>query len=73
MTRRNRRRSSQQNEVVLLVDLAPKHDVRGGAGRVLFGQILSTTEPSSPATSMVNDADKAAPTSVDMLIRRRSP
>ena len=34
----------KKKEVVLLADLAPRKDVKGGAGRRFFGERLDTSE-----------------------------
>jgi hypothetical protein len=34
----------KKKEVVLLADLAPRKDVKGGAGRRFFGERLETSE-----------------------------
>ena len=34
----------KRKDVVLLADLAPRKDVKGGAGRLLFGERLAASE-----------------------------
>jgi hypothetical protein len=37
-TKMDARDKARAREVILLADLAPRHDVKGGAGKLLFGE-----------------------------------
>ena len=41
---RPQRDASSRGDVITLDDLAPHHDVKGGAGRRFFGERLDTSE-----------------------------
>jgi hypothetical protein len=44
---RRRKPGTEQAEVILLQDLAPRGDVQGGAGKILFGERLDDAAPAS--------------------------
>lgn len=48
---------SESDEVVLLEDLTPTRDVRGGAGKLRFGQSL----PITASEARLPDEENAAP------------
>jgi hypothetical protein len=41
-----KRRHRRTEEVILLKDLAPRQDVRGGSGKRVFGEPVETARPS---------------------------
>lgn len=56
------------DDVVLLEDLAPTADVRGGAGKLCFGQSLSSTT----SEAGVPNEENAAPRTPEAKRPRRS-
>ncbi|MGH7390642.1 MAG: hypothetical protein ACREM3_14455 [Candidatus Rokuibacteriota bacterium] len=55
MKKKGARRRGKDLEVVLLADLAPRKDVKGGAGKLLFGERM---EPVTAAESDRAEGDQ---------------
>lgn len=45
------KRAKDDSRVVLVRDLAPRKDVKGGSGKLLFGERLAATDDPSAAPS----------------------
>ena len=53
MSKKTEKRAKDGRGVILVRDLAPRKDVKGGAAKLLFGERLAATDDASAAPSPV--------------------
>lgn len=47
------KRTKDDSRVILVRDLAPRKDVKGGSGKLLFGERLTGVDETAPAPSPI--------------------
>ena len=61
MKKAKKKKGRRRREVILLEDLAPRRDVRGGSGRILFGQHVDPEEsPEEKRKAHAEDPGRAS-------------
>jgi hypothetical protein len=63
MKKTKEKKARRKGKVILLEDLAPREDIQGGSGRLLFGQHVEPAKP--PEKKRRAQAGEAAPGSHD--------